>query len=312
MNQVTWNKYVQQYAPPFGAFLQSWEWGEFQRALGRQVQRIYQETSVGTVLAQAVKLDLAAGQYYWYIPKGPLGSAPLEKQIEVLRNQLSGGVFYRLEPGEETRLLQVKDMQPAVTSIVDLSLDEEKILADMKSKTRYNVRLAARKGVVSEFVNLDYFEDFVRLMDQTTKRDKFAAHPAAYYRTMLEVLGGERGFVKLAVATFEDRPIAANIIIDFSQTRTYLHGATSNLHRNVMAQYHLHWFLMQNAKQKKMDSFDFWGIAPEGSSSDHPWFGITRYKKGFGGQEVRMPGTFELPTKHIWYSVYRLIKKIRK
>lgn len=312
MNRNAWNKKVSEYAPKFGAFLQSWDWGEFQRSVGREVERVYLNNDGEEVLAQAIKMDLPLGQFFWFMPKGPLGSAPKEKMFDMIREELDDGMFYRIEPKEASRMLKVKDRNPATTLLLDLTATEDEILGQMKSKTRYNVRLSERKGVVSKFVDLDRFEDFVRLMEQTSKRDRIRPHPFVYYKTMLEVLSGGDVEASLAMSFYEGHPIAADIIIDFDGTRTYLHGATSNLHRNVMAQYGLHWFLMKDAKQKGMHTFDFHGIAPEGASESHSWSGITRYKKGFGGKIVDTPGTFELPTKHILYSIFRLVKKIRK
>ncbi|MFH1712536.1 MAG: peptidoglycan bridge formation glycyltransferase FemA/FemB family protein [Patescibacteria group bacterium] len=312
MDKKTWNNYVKELAPPFGAFLQSWEWGEFQKALGRKVERIYSSTQEGDLLAQAVRMDLPLGQYYWQVPKGPIGTLSQEKALEVLRQHLEGAVFLRLEPPVEYRLMRVDDIQPSTTLVVDLKQDEEKLLSQMKSKTRYNVRLSERKGVEFKRVEADRLDDFFRLMEQTTHRDNFRAHPEVYYRTMLEVLHNGEVDAFLAMAFYEDRPIASNVMIDFDGVRTYLHGATSNLHRNVMAQYGMHWHLIQEARQLGYKAFDFWGIAPENADFSHAWTGITRYKKGFGGKVLAAPGTYDLPLKHLWYSTYSFIRGARR
>lgn len=312
MDRKTWNELVTDHAPLFGAFLQSWEWGEFQRTMGRQVERVFAESDDGNVIAQAVKLDVPFGQYFWFLPKGPLGTAPIEKKIGLLRDRLTDGIFYRLEPGEASRMMKVKDVHPSTTLLLDLNKDENELLAQMKSKTRYNIRLAQRKGVICKFVGMEHFDDFMRLAEQTAKRDKIRFYPAVFYKTMLEALSGGDLRATLACAFYEDRPVSANILVDFDGVRTYLHGATSNLHRNVMAQYALHWFLASDAKQKGFHTFDFGGITPVSAPSGHSWAGVTRYKKGYGGEVVSMPGTFELPTKAIWYSLYRMAKMIRK
>lgn len=311
MNREAWNNLVKDNAPAFGTFLHSWEWGEFQKRVGNRIQRIDHVDEHGRTIAQAIRYRLPFAQGYWFVPKGPLGGAPLEKQVAILRNELVGGVFLRIEPGREATLMQFPSVQPSTTWCVDLKKDEEQLLAEMKSKTRYNIRLAARKGVECKIVDLESFDDFVRLMDQTTTRDGFSAHPSAYYRALVESINSPDARAFLAIASYDGRPLAANIMIDFAGTRTYLHGASSNLHRNVMAPYALHWFLMKDAKEHGMEEFDFWGIAPEGADDTHAWKGITRYKKGFGGFEKEMPGTYELPMKHLWYSTYRFAKKLR-
>ena len=129
MDKKIWNQLVRDNAPAFGAFLQSWQWGEFQRAMGRQVERIFVESEAGKMLAQAIKMDLPLGHYYWYVPKGPLGSAAPEKMIEMLRNKLTGGMFYRIEPMVASRMLNVTDIQPSTTILIDLAKGQEAALS---------------------------------------------------------------------------------------------------------------------------------------------------------------------------------------
>ncbi|RMD52061.1 peptidoglycan bridge formation glycyltransferase FemA/FemB family protein [Candidatus Parcubacteria bacterium] len=314
MDRITWNNEVKKNSPVFGAFLHSYEWGEFQRSLGREVKRIY-HISNGKIdiMAQAIKMDLPMGQYYWYVPKGPIGGASLEKKLEFLKEELVGGIFVRIEPDKADRMLRVNDIQPSATLMLDLKKSEETLLADCKAKTRYNIRLAFKKGVEVKRVNIGRFSDFIRLMKQTANRDRFSAHPDIYYKTMLKTIVNDNGAKAfIAMAFYNKRPLAANIMIDFAGVRTYLHGASSNLHRNVMAPYALHWFLIQDAKKRGLEFFDFWGIAPPDADKKHPWYGITRYKKGFGGFIVQQPGTFDLPSKHLWYSAYRTVRTVRK
>lgn len=309
MNAQEWNTLVALHAPVFGAFLQSYEWGEFQASLGREVRRVYAEEGGKVMVAQAIKLPLPLGKSYWSIPKGPLGTMSEQQMIAALRRELGSAMFYRMEPAlAMPKLPRVKDMQPSCTLIVDLEQTEEEILAAMKSKTRYNARLAEKKGVVSKFVDVDdYAEDFALIMQQTAVRDGIRLFPMSYYIAQTKIPG-----FRLAMAFYEGRPLAANIISDFAGMRTYVNGATSNLHRDVMPQYHLHQFLMLDAKRSGLTEFDFWGIAPEGASADHAWAGITRYKLGYGGAIAEAPGTIELPIEHMWYGLYRFMKSIRK
>ncbi|MDQ5952551.1 MAG: hypothetical protein QG626_680, partial [Patescibacteria group bacterium] len=150
MDQASWNALVQKYVPPFGAFLQSWEWGEFQMALGFEVIRIQEEVKGKLVLAQAVQFPLPFKSSYWHIPKGPLGDAQPKVAIDFLKKTLPGGAFLKLEPVTKPRGgNRAKDRQPAVTTIVDLTQSEAQLAENMKAKTRYNIRLAEKKGVTS-------------------------------------------------------------------------------------------------------------------------------------------------------------------
>jgi peptidoglycan pentaglycine glycine transferase (the first glycine) len=313
VDRVTWNKIVVEHAPPFGAFLQSWEWGEFQRTLGFEVKRIQEIVKDKTVLAQAIKYPLPFNSSYWHVPKGPLGDATPKVMVETLCKKLPGGAFLKIEPVAKPRKgAKAKDRQPSVTTIIDLTQSEAKINDNMKRKTRYNIRLAEKKGVTASIVGLDRFDDLVRLMQQTAERDKFSLHELDRYKKMLEYLRDDGCKAFMAMAFYEDRPLAANIMIDAFGMRTYLHGASSNLYRNVMAPYALHDFLIRDAKAQGLKAYDFWGIAPPEAGESHPWAGISRFKTGFGGEVVRMPGTLDVSKNFLMYNLYRIAKKIRR
>lgn len=313
MDQSSWNALVEKYAPPFGAFLQSWEWGDFQKALGFQVERIHERVKDKTIVAQAVQYPLPLNSSYWHVPKGPLGDATPKVAIDVLCDKLQGGAFLKLEPVTRPRRgVKAKDRQPSVTTIIDLTQSESKIAESMKQKTRYNIRLAQKKGVTTSLVEIDRFEDLVRLMQQTAERDKFSLHDIDRYKKMLEMLRGPDCRAFMAMAFYEGRPLAANIMIDAFGMRTYLHGASSNLYRNVMAPYALHDFLIHDAKAQGLLAYDFWGIAPPEAGEEHPWAGISRFKNGFGGSIVRMPGTIDVSKSRLMFTLYRVAKKIRR
>jgi lipid II:glycine glycyltransferase (peptidoglycan interpeptide bridge formation enzyme) len=313
MDRLNWNKRVKEFAPRSGAFLQSFEWGEFQASIGRRVERILVEDSRGVMLAQAVLLDLPLGQSYWQVSKGPLGNMPMPAMIRELAERLPVGSFVRVEPElAPKKTWKVKDVQPSVTSILDLTVGKEAIAAGMKPKTRYNIRLADKKGVTVRATAEPVIEDLDRLLEQTAVRDRFSLHPLLYYARMLEVMKGGEAVASLAFADYDGRPLAANVTIDFNGQRTYLHGASSNLHRNVMAPYALHQYLIDEAIDAGMTSYDFWGVAPVGASKKHSWAGITQFKLGFGGEIVVAPGTFDVPTNMIVYSLYRGSKLVQK
>jgi len=97
----------------------------------------------------------------------------------------------------------------------------------------------------------------------------------------------------------------------FGNTVTYLHGVSGNEDRNVMAPYLLHWQIIREVKKMGYDSYDFWGIAPPQAGEDHPWAGITRFKKGFGGRAISYMGAFDLVFNPLWYGAYKIAKIIR-
>lgn len=311
-NQSTWNSLVRTHMPRFGGFLQSWEWGEFQSSIGRDVRRLAVERGGKQLVAQAVQLPLPFGWSYWFLPKGPLGSMPMQTAARELTLSIPDGAFFRTEPAERCSGWQTKDMNPSTSSVLDLAMGWDALAEGMKAKTRYNIRLAEKKGVTIEISGMEAFDDFTRLLEQTAVRDGFSLHPLEYYGAMLRSLNGGDVRAFLAIARFEGRPIAANLMIDFNGQRTYLHGASSNLHRNVMAPYLLHKYLIVDAIEQGMTSYDFWGVAPVGSSASHPWAGVTRFKLGFGGEIVSTPGTIDVPTNIFIYAMYRAAKLWRR
>jgi len=320
-NKEEWNKALNYLS---NEFLQSWEWGEFQKSLGRYIWRlgIKPEANQSTEgLALILKHKLPLGFSYLYSPRGPAGKPELflEKIKKIALKEKA--IFWRIEPAnpkQETKWYQkifsnlgekivpVSDVQPSLTTILSLNPSEKEILAGMHYKTRYNIRLAERHKVKIRKSNTSTLkkdiETFLDLLHQTAKRDKFRLWPDNYYRKLIKTLPQE--FCNLYLAE-EESPLAAYIVIFFKKRATYLYGATSNKKRNLMASYLLHWRIIQDAKQKGYKEYDFWGI------DEKKWPGLTRYKKNFGGKTVKYPGTFDVILNKKLYKIYLLLKKIR-
>lgn len=309
-DQHEWNALVAPMLPASGGFLHAWAWGEFQSSVGRKVERVAGDGWA----AQLITMPLPFGLSYLYCPKGPLTS-PLTKGglRGVIADELStfarerGATFLRVEPREYvSHAVESAAIQPADTLITDLTKSEEALLAAMHEKTRYNIRLAERKGV--EVTMNAAFDRVWPLFETTAHRGDFRVHPASYYYELLKT----NQHVICAEAMFAGEAVATAIAIDFEGTRTYLHGASGDRHRNVMAPFFLHWELMKDAKAKGLKAYDWWGVAPADAPEDHPWTGITRFKLGFGGTRVSVPGTFDVPVSSIGYQVYRLGRLIRR
>jgi len=190
----------------------------------------------------------------------------------------------------------------------------------MHEKWRYNIHLAERKGVKIKMASCDdaifekYFEEFYRLVDQgTSERKGINHHPKEYYKKQLKINNQQLKFI-LFVAECEDKVIAANIVVLFGRKAIYLHGATDNGLRNVMAPHLLQWEQIKYAKAQGFSEYDFWGIVNEYTKDRRgaSWEGFTRFKKGFGGQEINYVGYWDFPLKTKWYFLYRLIQKFRR
>jgi len=309
-----WNKLVVEARP--NQFLQSWEWGEFQRSLGRRVWCLVIERDGETAaLGQAIEHALPFGLTYIYLPRGPLVTALGQNHGEELAKIFSSeikklakkSIFARVESVNldfgKFGWRRAREVQPNHTLILSLDKSEEDLLADMHQKTRYNIRLGEKHGVTVRPMKEDEFDIFWQLVRETTERDQFRAHPRDYYKKMVAALGDK--MCQVWFAEFEGRVIAANLMIFWGDAAVYLHGASSRENKNVMAPYLLHWEMIKKAKAEGFEYYDFWGIAPP-ESPHHPWAGITRFKKGFGGTEVAYPGGYDLPFNKFWYNLYRI------
>jgi lipid II:glycine glycyltransferase (peptidoglycan interpeptide bridge formation enzyme) len=346
-NEELWDAFVLGNG---GGFLQSWGWAQFQESLGRNVYR-YRIDRPGSGEAHEDTVSqfsliihpLPLGRRYAYVPRGPVmraGESDIGARFQTFIGSLreligrEGLVFARVEfPYErpdgaigadeigKSGFRSVRAVQPADTVIIDLEKGEEELLAAMHQKTRYNIRVAERHGVIvreAEFANAEAFrhdvELFWRMLDETAGRDKFHTHPKGYYEKMLDVLSAKKHSgslkVRLMFAEHKGQAVAAAAIAEYGDTVTYLHGASLSSSRQVMAPYLLHWRIMAEAKRDGRKKYDLWGVAPSDDPA-HPWAGITRFKTGFGGARVSYVGAWELPGSAFWYTLYRYAKRFR-
>jgi lipid II:glycine glycyltransferase (peptidoglycan interpeptide bridge formation enzyme) len=307
-----WNALVYEYGPQSGAFLQSWEWGEFQKAAGKRVMRLL----LGEAGMQVLETRLPLGMRYWFAPRGPFGNKKDGCRLVAEFGKQSRSLFVRVEPVESLpttnyQLEPSSHISPPNTLITDLTRTYDDLRVSQHSKTRYNIGLAERKGVTIEMKS-SAFEEAWDIFVETGTRGGFHLHPKSYYKKMLATLTTPECHAFLAVARYEGEVVAANIMVDFHGTRTYLHGASGNRHREVMAPFLLHWALMTEAKHRGMRAYDWWGVAPEEADETHPWAGITRFKLGFGGRRVDYSGTFDLTCRPLTYRLYEFLRKLRR
>ncbi|MFA7286396.1 MAG: peptidoglycan bridge formation glycyltransferase FemA/FemB family protein [Patescibacteria group bacterium] len=320
---------------------QSWGWGVFQQTLGHQVTRL-QIVEGDTVLAglQLVSQPLPLGKQYLYAPRGPHMLADDESTAESIMHHCVRGislaakeqqaVFSRLEAHGQpwvdvslsatANLVPTKSVQPADELHVLTTTDEDGLLAAMQEKTRYNIHLAERRGVHGRLIeDLSYahrvFPFFVKLLQQTAKRQGIRPHDTLYYRRMIDILL-PRGEVKLYVAEYDNQIIVANILGLFGDTVTYLHGASSYEHRSLMAPYLLHWEGIRHAKRSGYARYNFGGVSPEGAEA-HAWANLTRFKEGFAtigktGERVHYPQAVDLVHQRFWYRMYATSRDIRR
>ena len=308
---VSWDAFVAQ--DPRGHLLQSWAWGELKGAFGWTPMRMAIERD-GSLVAGAQVLYRRMGTLtVGYVPKGPVllddDPATLDALIRGLRDQASRRrcIWLTLEPEwldtEDERKAWLTSrglepsplcIQPRRTIMVDLTPDEDALLAAMKPKWRYNIRLSMRRGVVVERAEAEGLRAFYALMRITGERDAFGIHSERYYRAAWELFA-PHGRVTLLQASYEGKPLAALMPFAYNGQAWYMYGASSNEHRELMPNHQLQWRAMLWAKSLGCSAYDLWGIPDaeegEGDAQDD-LSGVGRFKGGFGGNIVRYVGAF--------------------
>ena len=334
----TWDRFVATH--PQGHILQTAPWGELKAAFGWEVERMaLVEAGEIRAGAQVLYRRLPGGLgRLAYVPKGPLvrwevlgeASALLTALAEAARGR--GAVGLTLEPdlpdepiwrerlgGLGLSPSPLGSVQPRRTLIVDLSGDEETILKRMKSKTRYNIRLAARKGVrVREGTAAD-LPAFHRLMAATAARDRFGVHAPVYYERAFHLFVPQ-GWARLLLAEVEGEPVAALMVFALPPRAWYFYGASGNMHREKMPNYLLQWEAMRWARSLGCVEYDLWGVPDEERERleaeftrrrDGLW-GVYRFKRGFGGRLVRTVGAWDRPLRSFLYRLYTLAARRRE
>jgi len=175
----------------------------------------------------------------------------------------------------------------------------------MHQKTRYNIKVAQKHNI--KIKQSDDFNKVWPVFQKTSQRDKFSLHPKKYYLKMLKTVPE----IKLFCAFKDNAIIAGNLVSAFGDTVTYLHGASDYNYRNLMAPNLLQWEVIKQAKDQSFKYYDFHGVAPD-DDKNHPWYGITRFKKGFGGNVKNYPGTFDFIYESGWYKIYKVFRKLNR
>jgi lipid II:glycine glycyltransferase (peptidoglycan interpeptide bridge formation enzyme) len=198
--------------------------------------------------------------------------------------------------------LSSEQIQFRNTILIDLTREEDELLMAMKSKTRYNVRLAGRRGVKVRLGGLTDLPLFYDMYIETSTRDEFIIRPFAYYRHAWQAFV-EANLAQLFIAEYEGQPLAGLILFRFGKKAWYMYGASRDLHRNLMPNHLLQWEAMRWAKSQGCTVYDMWG-APDVLDESDPMWGVYRFKEGFGGQFVRHIGAYDHPVSHLLYRLY--------
>lgn len=292
------------------------EWEKFKLSTGWQ-----RSWRVFDILVLEKKIPLLGSMLYTPMTTRDQTKMATQKIFQDKISQIakeSKAIFFRFESEEEQNSdinlgeagyrKAFEEMQPEHTILIDLTKSEEDILAQMKSKGRYNIKLAEKHQVK---VSLGKVEDFYQLYQTMAKRQKITFRKIKYFQNLLDLLG-EKDYAQVFNAkSKEDKVLASAIVVFYHDRAIYLFGGSSDEERQLMAPYKLHLEIIREAKKRGCRQYDMFGIAPN-DNPKHPWAGVTRFKRQFGGKEFNSLGSWDKiysPTK---YFLFKLAEKIRR
>jgi lipid II:glycine glycyltransferase (peptidoglycan interpeptide bridge formation enzyme) len=341
INETEWAKII--YQLPGSHFLQSQEWGKVKSDVGWLpvyiVWKNNDEIPVAgaMVLERILKMPVFPFQIsLLYIPKGPLldwtNMELVQKVLQEIQEfaQKRKAIFIKIDPdvpiaigiegedgycedfcGVSVRnhlqksgwLFSNDQIQFRNTVIIDLTLDKEDLLARMKQKTRYNIRLAEKKGVVIRDANRNEYPDLYRLYAQTALRDQFTIRSQDYYIRLWNKFA-DNNLCDALIAEYEGKLLAGLFLFYFGLKAYYVYGMSGDEHRNLMPTYLLQWAAIQRAKEKKLETYDLWGAPNQFNETDSMW-GVFRFKQGIGGYVIQTIGAWDYVVSKPQYFLYQ-------
>jgi peptidoglycan pentaglycine glycine transferase (the first glycine) len=342
---AAWDDFVTRHA--YAQFLQTSAWAALKNRFEWSATRVTVGDKSSPVGGASMLLRRAAGVEVAYVPRGPVVDWGNEEATRTVMQAVSeqaramGASVLLVEP-ELTDSLAAQQLllrlglrrslhpiQPPSTIMLDIRGDEDAVLARMKSKWRYNVRLAQRKGVTVRELRRDELPIFYNMMVETSVRDHFAVHSSDYFEAAYDLFTPKMGAFLLA--EYEGVPLGALVVLYCGSMAWYVWGASSNHERSRMPNHALQWAAMRWAKARGATRYDFWGIPDEigqvavglaqgngaGTPVDeipidlevlpsHDLWGVYRFKQGFGGEVVRHVGSWEMPLRPIGYRLFQV------
>lgn len=310
--------------------LQSFAWGEFRKKTGVAVERVGMFEGKNLMSAfQATFHPIPRTTYTaGYLPKGLM---PDEQMLAAIRDvgKKHNALFVKLEPNVAAAVNNIsahdsvakfllahdcvagRPLFTKYTFILDLKPTEDELLANMRPKTRYNIGLAEKKGVtIVEDTTEAGMNEYLKLLAETTKRQKFYAHDEDYFHKMWEALSGS-GMIHIFKAMYEGKALSVWITFVFNHKLYYPYGASSRENREVMASNLMMWEVIRFGKKEGCNSFDMWGSLGPNPNLKDPFYGFHRFKEGYGGTLTEYLGTFDYVLNPQYYKFFRLIEDWR-
>lgn len=305
--------------------VQSWEWGNVKQSTGSEIVHIgeFDGDSLMHVYLLTIHTLPVIKKQIGYIARSLFPSKEALEFFEKYGKE-RGLVHITFEPNVAKENVTKEELfaHPRFEQtdqeifarwqlLLDLTQSEEELLQNMKPKTRYNVRLAERKGVVvQEVTNEKGLADFLNLYRATCKRQGYYGRNEAHFRAIMKEMVGKGAHI--LVAYYNDKPLAAYLLFLFNNVLYYPYGGSSEEHRNLMAANLLMWETIRFGKNNGATLFDMWGAAAPDIDPTHAWSGFSRFKQSFGAEHVEFVGTYNLVISPFWYKIYNLAYTLRQ
>lgn len=311
--------------------LQTWAWGDFKLKTGVDVARLaaFEGQNIKSGYQFTIHQIPHTNFNLGYFAKGDF---PDDAQLFALKTIAAKHklIFIKIEPnvaapaGSESEVLKKareyltnngavpgRAMFTPHSFLLDISKPETDLFNGLKSKTRYNIKVAEKHGVTVSVDNSDAaFEEYINLWKQTTSRQGFYSHTEDYHRNMWQVMKGA-GIAHLMKATYQNQPLGVWILFIFNHTLYYPYGASSREHREVMANNLLAWEAIRYGKSQDCTSFDMWGSLGQNPDEKDPWYGFHRFKEGYGGTLMEFVGSYDLIFNPQIYQLYQIADNLR-
>lgn len=326
---------------PQAHIMQTAEWGEAKRQNGwtpifmRWNAKNGSANAAAMVLERGLKLPLGLNITVLYCPKGPTLDWNDTKLRETVLKSLESyakkrrAVFIKIDPdvvlgwgasGSETAIevplghaiqselgkrgwkFSDDQIQFRNTVLIDLKRSEDEILAGMKQKTRYNIRLASKKGVQLRQGDLSDIPMLYQMYATTAVRDDFVIRHEAYYASLWKSFY-EAGMATFLIAEYDNKPIAAVVLFHFAGVSRYIFGMSLESQRELMPNYLLQWEAIRLSKSLGCHTYDLWGAPDVFNESDSMW-GVYRFKEGFNGTTTRHIGAWDYTPRPFLYTLY--------
>jgi lipid II:glycine glycyltransferase (peptidoglycan interpeptide bridge formation enzyme) len=302
--------------------LQSEKWGEFRKKTGVKVVNI---NNLQITIHALPHTNYKIG----YLPKGPQINKKMLDELYKLGGK-ENCIFIQLEPnieklpGKDYKFKNlVSSAHPLFTRytfVLDITKSEEELLKEMNQKTRYNIRVAERKGVKITEDNSDkVFGEYLKLTKETTTRQKFYAHSENYHKLMWETLRQDQNIpfnpnelsAHLFKAVYNSEVLATWILFVLGDTLYYPYGASSSNNKEVMASNLMMWEVIRFGKKLGLKKFDMWGALGPNPNPKDPWHGFNRFKEGYSGKLVEYVGSYDLIINKKLYFLFKLVNNLR-